>query len=450
MSEKLACIILAAGKGTRMKSSLPKPLHPVAGRSMVEHVLAAARELNPEKIVVVIGPDMEDVADAVAPWPCAIQVTANGTGGAVLAAKQELEHFDGDIAVLFSDTPLITPDTIRAMIDKRREKPETGLVYSGMMPDDPGQYGRMVLNDDGTLDRIVEYRDATDEERRIRLCNGGILCADGSRLFDWLGKIGNDNDQGEYYLTDLPPIARAENRDTRVAEAPAEEMEGINSRADLAKLEKMAQRRLREKAMENGVTLTDPDSVFFCHDTQLGQDVTIGPNVVFGPGVTVADNVTIHPFCHLEGVAIKAHASVGPFARLRPGTQIGEHAKIGNFVELKNAVMGDGAKASHLSYLGDATIGAKSNIGAGTITCNYDGFLKYKTTIGDGAFIGSNTALVAPIEIGRGAIVGAGSTLSKDIPEDSLAVERSKAKVFEDWATEFREKKSKEKAQKGT
>lgn len=447
-NRKLACIILAAGKGTRMKSALPKPLHEIAGRSMVGHVVAACETLQPDKIVVVIGPDMAQVADAVKPHATAVQQVANGTGGAALAAKEHFKNFDGDILIVFSDTPLVSADTMRRMVELRRQMPAIGLTYSGFRPADPAKYGRMVMDDDGSLKRIIEWKDASEDERRITLCNGGIVCADGLKLFDWLSQVGNDNAQKEYYLTDLPQIARKDNRTTHVVEIDPAETAGVNSREDLAHIERLMQDRLRRLHMANGATLTDPASVFFCHDTVIGQDVTIGPNVVFGPGVTVANNAEILPFCHIEGAIVGDGAQIGPFARLRPGTHVGMAAKVGNFVETKNANIGTGAKASHLTYLGDAEVGENANIGAGTITCNYDGFLKHRTSIGAGAFIGSNTALVAPVTVGDGAIVGAGSTITKDVPADALAVTRAAQETKEGWAPKFREMKKKKKAQK--
>lgn len=448
MSKKIACIILAAGKGTRMKSALPKPLHPVAGVPMVKHVIAAAEGLNPDRIVVVIGEGMDDMAAAVQPHQTAVQAVANGTGGAALAARGALDGFDGDVLIVFGDSPLITTASLQRMIDIRRQMPAVGLTFSGMRPADPARYGRMVMDDDGTLKKIVEFKDATAEEKAITLCNGGIVAADGAKLFDWLSQVGNDNAQGEYYLTDLPPIARKDNRQTLVVEIDAAELAGANTRVELAQLELAMQQRLREKHMLNGATLIDPASVFFCADTEIGQDVLIEPNVFFGPGARVGDNVTIHAYSHIEGTEIAAGAHIGPFARLRPGSHIGENAKVGNFVETKNTRLGKGAKANHLTYLGDAEIGDKTNIGAGVITCNYDGFLKYKTSVGSEAFIGSNTALVAPVSIGTGAIIGAGSTITKDVPQNALGITRAPQINKDGWAPEFRQKKMKEKAKK--
>ncbi len=445
MSKKLGCIILAAGRGTRMKSALPKPLHKVAGLPMIGHCIASAEALSPEKIVVVIGRDMEAMEAAVHPHATALQSEPNGTGGAALAAREHFKGFDGDILIMFGDTPLVTAETLQRMLDIRRAHPSTGVAFSGMNVTAPNTYGRMVMDDDGTLKKIVEYKDASDDERKITLCNGGIVCADGAKLFDWLAQVGNDNAQKEYYLTDLPQIARKDNRQTMVVEVPYAEMQGVNSRADLALVEKIAQQRLRKKHMDNGATLTDPDTVYFAHDTVIGQDVIIEPNVVFGEGVRLANNVTVFAHSHIAGAEIADGAQVGPFARLRPGSHIGKDAKIGNFVETKNAHFGAGAKASHLSYIGDAEVGDKANIGAGTITCNYDGFGKHKTSIGKGAFIGSNTSLVAPVTIGAGAITGAGSTITKDVPDDALGVTRAQQSNLEGWAAKFRARKTKEK-----
>lgn len=448
MTAKLGCIILAAGKSSRMKSDLPKPLHKLAGLEMVRHVIKAAEALNPDKIVVVTGTDMPLMQDAVKPYSTAVQSVANGTGGAALAAQEHFKNFDGDILVVFGDTPLITTDTMRRMIDIRRATPACGLTFSGMRPPHPGSYGRMVLDDDGSLKKIVEFKDASDDEKKITLCNGGIVCADGAKLFNWLSQVGNDNAQKEYYLTDLPQIARRDNRLTHVVEVDAVELSGANTRSELAELEKQMQQRLRLHHMTNGVTMIDPDSVFLAHDTIIGRDTEIGPNVVFGPGVDIADHVTILPFCHIEGTAIAKNAVIGPFARLRPGTTIGEKGKIGNFVETKNANIGSGTKVNHLSYVGDAEVGDKSNIGAGTITCNYDGVMKYKTKIGKDVMIGSNSALVAPVTIGDGAFVAAGSTITKDVEPNALGITRAIQKSISGWAKSFRDKKQQEKAKK--
>lgn len=447
-SSSLACIILAAGKGQRMQSATPKPLHPVAGRSMLAHVIAAAESLSPEKIVVVTGPDMPQVAEAAAPHRTAIQQVQNGTGGAALAAHDSLKGFGGDILVLFGDAPLVTADTLKRLVDARRQLPAVGVVYAAFHTPDPKRYGRMVMADDASLAKIVEYKDATEAERAITLCNGGIICADGAKLFDWLDQVGNDNAQGEYYLTDLPAIARKDNRIAQIVEVDASEMEGANTRVELAQLERLMQNRLRERHMLGGATLVDPQSVFFSYDTVVGRDVVIEPNVFFGTGVRVADNVTIHAHSHIAGAHIGEGASIGPFARLRSGSKIGADAKVGNFVETKNVTLGAGAKASHLTYLGDAEVGTRANIGAGTITCNYDGFDKSRTVIGEEAFIGSNTALIAPVTVGAGAFVGAGSSIYDDVPPNALSLTRAPQITKDGWATEFKRKKMKEKAKK--
>ena len=443
----LACIVLAAGKGTRMKSELPKVLHKVAGRSMVGHVVAAASALAPERIVVVVGPGMEDVAAEVAPHATVVQESQLGTADAVMAARPLVEGFDGDVLVVYGDTPLVTPATLSRMTEARDgASGDPAVVVLGMRPDDPGAYGRLIQGADGGLEAIVEYLDATEDQRAVTLCNAGLMAFDGRRLFALLDAIGNDNAKGEFYLTDAVAVARAAGHACRVVEASAEEVVGVNSRAELAAVERLMQHRLRAAAMAGGATLADPETVYFSHDTRLGRDVTVGQNVVFGPGVEVGDRVEIRPFCHLEEVRVASGALIGPYARLRPGADIGPDVHIGNFVEVKNARIDQGAKVNHLTYIGDASVGAKANIGAGTITCNYDGFFKSHTEIGAGAFIGSNSALVAPVTIGAGAIVGAGSVVTRDVPADALTVERSKQSVHEGWAAGFRTRRAAEKA----
>jgi bifunctional UDP-N-acetylglucosamine pyrophosphorylase/glucosamine-1-phosphate N-acetyltransferase len=439
----LAVVVLAAGKGTRMRSALPKVLHKVAGRSMVGHVIAVAEALGADRVAVVIGPGMDDVAAAVKPHSVAIQHEQNGTADAVKAARGALESFAGDVLVLYGDVPLIQSETLARMRAERRDEAVTVL---GMRVPAPTPYGRLVMAEDGTLERIVEALDATEAERQIDLCNTGIMLIDGSRLFELLDSIGNDNAKGEYYLTDIVEAARSTGSVCRVVEAPEEEALGVNSRAELSIAEAKMQARLRLKAMENGATLIDPASVFLSFDTVLGRDVTVEPNVVFGPGVTIGDNVEIRAFSHIEKAMVEDGAIIGPYARLRPGASIGAGAHIGNFVEIKNARIDKGAKANHLSYIGDADVGAGANIGAGTITCNYDGFGKYRTTIGAGAFIGSDTTLVAPVKVGAGAFTGAGSTITEDIPDDALAVARGRQAVKPGWAAEFRAKQRAKKA----
>ncbi|MGE5145622.1 MAG: bifunctional UDP-N-acetylglucosamine diphosphorylase/glucosamine-1-phosphate N-acetyltransferase GlmU, partial [Candidatus Eiseniibacteriota bacterium] len=437
-ADRIAAVILAAGKGTRMKSDLPKVLHPLAGRPMVGHVLDAVATLEPARQAVVIGPDMAKLAEAVAPIPTVVQRRQLGTADAVKAARDALADFNGTVLVLYGDTPLITPKTLTALVEERKFNPEPTVVVLGFRPADPGAYGRLVVGVDGRLEAIVEARDATPAERAITLCNSGVMAIDGRHLFLLLDAIGNDNAKGEYYLTDIVKLARARGLVCRHVEADAAELVGVNSRAELADAESVVQARLRRAAMDAGATLLDPATTWFSHDTRLGRDVTVGPSVVFAPGVTVGDRVEIRAFCHLEGATVESDAIIGPFARLRPGARIGRGAHVGNFVEIKNAVIEAGAKTNHLSYIGDARVGASANVGAGTITCNYDGFVKAHTDIGKGAFIGSNTALVAPVAIGDNAIVGAGSVITKDVPADALAVARGEQKMATGGAARFR------------
>jgi bifunctional UDP-N-acetylglucosamine pyrophosphorylase/glucosamine-1-phosphate N-acetyltransferase len=443
---KTAIVVLAAGLGTRMKSDLPKVLHPLAGRPMIGHLMATLETLAPERLVVVVGPGMEAVAEAVAPWPTVVQEPRLGTGHAVMAARDALAGFDGDVLVVYGDTPLISAGTLERLLAARRAPARPAVVVLGFRPRDPGAYGRLIVGPIGTLDAIVEAKDARPDQLAVTLCNSGVMAIDGARLFGLLERIGDDNAKGEYYLTDIVHIARADGLSCGVVEGGEAEFIGINSRADLARAEAIVQDRLRTRAMAAGATLIDPASVFFSHDTRLGRDVTVGPSVVFAPGVSVGDNVEIRPFCHLEGVSIEAGALIGPFARLRPGARIGPHAHVGNFVEIKNASVEAGAKVNHLTYIGDARVGAKANVGAGTITCNYDGFFKDHTDIGAGAFIGSNTALVAPVKVGDGAIIGAGSVVARDVPADAMALTRGPHTVKDDWARAFRQRRAAEKA----
>ena len=438
----LACVVLAAGKGTRMRSARPKVLHPLAGRPMVEHALATARALAPARTVLVIGPELEaeapgleGVGDAVA---CVVQAKPLGTAHAVVQTRPLLEDFEGDVLVLYADTPLVRPENLSGLIEARRACDGTVAAVLGFRPEDPAEYGRLILASDGALARIVEYAEAGDEERAVTLCNAGMMAVDGRRLFSLLDAIGKDNAKGEYYLTDLPAIVAAEGGRCAVAEAPAEEVMGINDRVQLAAAERVVQDRLRRAAMEGGATLVDPATVWLSFDTRLGSDVTIGPNVFFGPGVMIEDGVEIRPFSHLEGVCVRKGATIGPFARLRPGSEIGEGARVGNFVEVKSSTVAQGAKINHLSYVGDSGVGAGANIGAGTITCNYDGYEKSRTEIGAGAFIGSNTALVAPVTVGPGAVVGAGSVITEDVEADAIAVARGEQRQREGAAARRR------------
>ena len=444
---KTAVVVLAAGKGTRMRSDLPKVLHKLAGHPMVSHALAAADFLRPDRSVVVVGPGMEDVAAAVAPHPVALQAEQRGTADAVMAAREALADFrqseGATVLVLYADTPLIGAETLARMILAREDGAH--VVVLGFRPQDPAQYGRLVLDETGGLEAIVEFRDADESQRAIGLCNSGVMAVSAGRLFGLLDRVGDDNAKGEFYLTDIVALARGDGLACAVVEAAADEVLGINDRSDLAAAEAAWQRARRASAMTDGATLVDPDSVWFSYDTQLGRDVVIGPSVIFGPGVRIADGVEIKAFCHIEGAEIGAGAIIGPFARLRPGAKIETRARVGNFVEIKNAVLGEGAKANHLAYVGDADIGKNANIGAGTITCNYDGFLKHRTRIGEGAFIGSNSALVAPVKIGAGAIVGAGSTITGDVPKDSLSIARGRQVDMPGAAAEYRSRKRAEK-----
>ncbi len=416
-----------------MQSDLHKVLHPVAGRPMLLHLLAAVEALAPERIVVVAGARREQVEAAVAGRATvAVQAEQRGTAHAVLAAKDALAGFGGDVLVLFGDAPLVETDTMRRLLAALT--PDVGVAVLGFRPADPAAYGRIVAEADGTITKMVEYKDASPAERAVGLCNSGVLAARAADLWPLLARVGNANAAGEYYLPDIVPLA---DRPGRVIETDAAEVAGVNSRAELAAVEAAWQVRRRAAMMTAGVSLIAPDTVWFAHDTVVGRDVTIEPNVVFGPGVTIGDGATIHAFCHLTGATIGARAEVGPFARLRPGADLGTAAKVGNFVEVKAAKIGDGAKVSHLTYIGDASIGAAANIGAGTITCNYDGFFKYRTTIGAGAFIGSNSALVAPVTIGDGAIVGAGSVVTADVEAGALALARGVQTVKSGWATRF-------------
>jgi len=437
-SEKSAAIVLAAGLGTRMKSAVPKVMHGLAGRPMIQHLLSSLEAAGLERTIVVVSPDANGVAEAVAPHEAVVQQNQLGTGDAVKAALPALDGFDGDVLVLFGADPLVRPETITRMIERRRADDDPAVVVLGFRPDDPAAYGRLVTDTDGGLTAIVEVKDATPEQLAIGLCNSGIMAIDGDRLPALIGRIGDDNAKGEYYLTDIIALAVGDGDTCAFIEGDAEELIGVDDRADLARAEAVMQNRLRAEALANGTTLIDLDTVYLSFDTRLGRDTVVGPQVFFGPGVRVGDGVEIKSFSHIEGADIADGAIIGPFARLRPGTRIETGARVGNFVETKNMTLGEGAKANHLTYLGDSTVGAKANIGAGTITCNYDGFNKSKTEIGVGAFIGSNTALVAPVTIGDGAIVGAGSTIAKDVDADALAVTRAPLDQRAGWAAKFR------------
>jgi bifunctional UDP-N-acetylglucosamine pyrophosphorylase/glucosamine-1-phosphate N-acetyltransferase len=432
-----------------MRSDTHKVLHPIASRPLLLHLLDRVDALGADKRVVVVGKGREQVEAAIAGRDVALAVQAEqkGTGHAVQQAAGTLEGYDGPVLILYGDTPFVEAETLRRMLDRLDGDGGPGVVVLASSPADPAKYGRIILGQGDRIAKMVEFRDASEEERAVRLCNSGMMAVRASDLFRWLGKVGNDNAASEYYLPDVVNIAAAEGREAVVIEGDPYETAGVNSRAELAHLELEWQRRRREQILHEGATLIDPESVWFAYDTKLGRDVTVEPHVVFGPGVEIADGATIHAFSHIEGAVIGAKASIGPFARIRPGTRLAEKSKVGNFVELKKAQIGEGAKVNHLSYVGDAEVGARANIGAGTITCNYDGFGKYRTVIGAGAFIGSNTALVAPVRIGDGAVIGAGSVITEDVEPDSLAVERSEQKGIAGWAKRFRERMTRKAAE---
>ena len=446
----VAAIVLAAGQGTRMKSDLHKVLHPIAGRPMLLHLLASVATLAPKRTLVVVGARRDQVEAAVTPLGAEIvhQVEQLGTGHAVLQAEAALGGFVGDVLILYGDVPMVTPATMRAMLDRLHSADTPACVVLGFRPADPAAYGRVIADADGHIAKMIEYKDASPEERAVTLCNSGLMAVRAEDLFALLARVTNANAAGEFYLPDIVMLAAQDGRASAAIETDATEVAGVNSRAELAGVEAAWQAGRRTQAMVDGATLIAPDTVWFAHDTIVGRDVTIEPNVVFGPGVRIADGATIHAFSHLEGASVSTGASIGPFARLRAGTVVGEDAKVGNFVETKKAILGKGAKASHLTYLGDATVGADANIGAGTITCNYDGYFKYETAIGAGAFIGSNSALVAPVTIGDGAIVGAGSVVTRDVGADSLALVRPEQLEKPGWGKRFRDKMLARKAAK--
>ncbi len=439
----ITSVILAAGMGSRMKSSKPKVLHQIGGRAMVSHLLATVKSLSDAPSVVVVSPSMDDVCAEVAPARTAVQRTAEGTGHAVRCALDALEDASGTVLILYGDTPLLSEQTLQRMIEVREAPDGPAVVVLGFEPDDALEYGRLVLAENGDLAAIVEFADASDEIKATRLCNSGVMAIDAALIRELVGEIGNDNAKGEYYLTDIVEIACSKGYHCKSVVGDENELLGVNNREQLAQAESILQGTWRKNAMAEGVTLIDPSSVFFSYDTKLGKDVIIEPNVFFGPGVVVGSNVRIKANSHLEGCSIGENSQIGPFARLRPGANLAEDVKIGNFVEIKKSTLETGAKVSHLSYIGDARVGAQANIGAGTITCNYDGYDKFKTDIGAGAFIGSNTALVAPVTIGDGAIVGAGSTVTKAVEKDALVVERASEVQKPGWAARFRQLKAK-------
>lgn len=447
----IAAIILAAGKGTRMMSQRHKVLHEIAGKPMIEHLLDEVARIGAARTVVVVGEAREQVeAKLAGRVTFAVQDRQLGTGHAVMQAKDALEGFTGDVLIMYGDVPFVRSDTMLAMLKRLHADDAPAAVVLGFKPWEPRQYGRVIADGD-TIVKMVEFKDADDEERDCPLCNSGLMAVRGDVLFTLLGEIGNSNAQGEFYLPDIVNVAiRAEVPCAVIITPDEDEVAGINSREELAAAEARFQHARRLKAMAQGATLIAPDTVFFSYDTVLGKDVLVEPNVIFGKGVTVADNVTIRAFSHLEGATLAEGVEIGPYARLRPGAVLEKGAKVGNFVEVKNATLGEGAKANHLSYIGDATVGARANIGAGTITCNYDGYFKHRTEIGAGAFIGSNSALIAPVRIGADAIVAAGSAVSRDVADGELRMVRAEQLVKPGWADRFHDamKKKKEAGKK--
>ncbi len=440
-----AAIILAAGKGTRMKSDLHKVLHPIAGKPMLMHLLDSFDGLSPTHTIVVVGDKREQLDAALADRDIvtALQEPQHGTAHAALQARDALSGFSGNILVCFGDCPMVQADTVRKLLAALEDGAKVAVL--GFRPEDPLAYGRIIADADGTVRKMVEYKDASEEERACDLCNSGLIVAHTDDMWPLLDAVDNNNAQGEYYLPDVATGAIARGDLVRVVETDPAEVAGINSRAELAEAEARWQNDRREQAMAEGASLKAPETVYFCWDTQLGRDVTIDPNVVFGQGVSVADGVHIKAFSHLEGATLATGAQAGPFARLRPGAVLEEGAFVGNFVEMKKATLGPGAKASHLTYLGDTTVGEGANIGAGTITCNYDGYFKYQTTIGARAFIGSNSALIAPVNIGADAIVAAGSTVSRDVDDGELRMVRAEQLVKPGWADRFHDAMRKKK-----
>ena len=446
MTTRRAAIILAAGKSTRMKSVRSKVLHPVGGRPMIDWVTALARGAGVEKIVCVVGEGNADVRAAAEAQglEIAVQEPQQGTGHAVQCAKEALAGFEGQVVVLYADTPLITGETLSRVFDAFETH---ALSVLGFEPEDPAAYGRLVTSG-SDLHAIVEAKECTEEQLKIGLCNSGVVAASAADLFSACDRVTNDNIKGEYYLTDIVEILRGDGKSATVVHASETEVLGVNDRTDLSQAEAAFQTVMREAAMKSGVSLKHPQTVFFSYDTVLEPDVTVDANVVFGPGVTVRRGATIHAFSHLEGAEVGEGANIGPFARLRPGTILAENTKVGNFVETKKAAVGKGSKINHLSYVGDAELGEGVNVGAGTITCNYDGYNKHKTVIGDGAFVGSNSSLVAPVKIGAGAFLGSGGVVTDNVPDDALALARSKQVNKTGWGQRFRAAQEKLKAKK--
>ena len=440
MSNQITAIVLGAGKGTRMKSPLPKVLNEVGGQPMIKYVLEAVQTLKPAQTVVVIGPGMPEIEAVVAPYETVVQTEQLGTAHAVLAARTQLENAQGPILILFGDTPLITQETLAEMVTSFKTAEKTAVVVLSMEPHDMADYGRVVLGADGLVEKIVEFKEATDAEKAIPLCNSGVMALHPDMALDLLDAISNDNTKREYYLTDVVEIARKKGHAVSHVLAHEEEVLGVNTKMDLAYVESLLQDFWRYDMMAQGVTLQDPQTVYFSHDTKIAPGVRIDPSVYFSTGVRIEAGSHIKAFSHLKDAYVGKNCVVGPFARLRPGTHLEDNVGVGNFMEIKNSRLKKGVKANHLSYLGDAEIDEGTNIGAGTITCNYDGYRKHKTTIGKDVFIGSNSALVAPVAIGDGAIIGAGSTVTQDVDPDELVVARAFQKNMKEGAQRFRQK----------
>lgn len=440
---QLAIVILAAGQGTRMKSSKPKVMHELAGLPMVKWLIKTAESLKAEKIIVVAGPDMPELVAAAKPHASVIQQVRDGTAGALRVAMPALKNFKGDVLVVLGDAPLVKKETLEKLVELRRG---AGISVLGAEVCCADGLGRLIIDGSNTLKKIVEHKDASTKEREVNLINTGAFCIDGSKLPGWLAQVKNKNAAKEFYITDLPEIAAKEGAQTKVhITRDPREVQGCNSRSDLAALEKTLQERLRAAAMNEGVTMIDPSTVTLHHDTVFCRDVVVEPNVFFGPGVKVGDNCVIRAFSHIEGATIGAGASVGPFARLRPGTEIGAEARVGNFVEVKKSKIGAGSKINHLAYVGDTDMGADVNFSAGAITVNYDGYDKHKTIIGAGVLVGSNVNLVAPVTIKSGAFIAAGSTVTDDVAEDALAISRAPTEIRKGWAAEYRKGKNNKK-----
>jgi len=445
-----AAVILAAGQGTRMRSDLPKVLHQVGGRAMVDWSIALAHSVGCERIVVVCGAEgtavQQHVAGRLDEIAIAVQDPPQGTGDAVLAARAALSGFEGELVVLYGDTPLIPAAAVEALFEQLHAGASVGVL--GFDAAEPGSYGRLIEDSGGQLEAIVEAKDASADQLAVTFCNSGVMAAPAAMMFEWLGRVTNENAKGEYYLTDIVGLARADGKACKAVACEEVDVLGVNSRVELAEAERAFQDRMRHQMLVSGVTMTAPETVFFSHDTIVEKDVILEPSIVFGPGVRISSGAHIRAFSYLEGARVASDCVIGPYARLRPGAVLDAKVRVGNFVEVKNTHMGEGAKANHLAYLGDGEVGAGANIGAGTIFCNYDGFLKHQTKIGENAFVGSNSALVAPVTIGAGAYIGSGSVITKDVKSDALAVARGRQMEKTGWGAAFREKMSAIKAAK--